>query len=57
MASIAAFALPRSAGAVTRTFSVVSSQPAMPFLEAPGTALIWSLMPGFYRPSGISRPK
>jgi len=42
--STAALALPRSAGAFTRTLSVSPSQPAMPSREDPGTTLIGSLM-------------
>ena len=42
--STAALALPRSAGALTRTLSVSPSQPAMPSREDPGTTLIGSLM-------------
>ena len=41
--STAALALPRSAGAVTRTRNVSPSQPAMPFREEPGTTLRRSL--------------
>jgi hypothetical protein len=42
--SIAALALPRSAGAVTRTFKVSPSQPAKQLREDAGTALIWSFV-------------
>jgi hypothetical protein len=41
--STAALALPRSAGAVTRTLNASPSQPAMPLREDPGTTLIRSL--------------
>ena len=44
VASTAALALPRSAGAVTLTLSVSPSHPAMPFREDAGIALICSLM-------------
>ena len=42
--SAAAFALPRSAGALTRTLRVSPSQPAMQSREEAGTTLIKSLM-------------
>ena len=42
--STAALALPRSAGAVTRTLSVSPSHPAMPFRDDAGTTLIGNLM-------------
>ncbi len=44
--STAAFALPRSAGALTRTLSVSPSHPAMQSREDAGTTLIGSLIVG-----------
>ena len=43
-ASTAALALPRSAGALTRTLSVAPTHPARQLREDPGTTLIGSLM-------------
>ena len=44
-ASTAAFALPRSGGAVTRTLSVSPpNQPSTRLRDDPGTTLTWSLM-------------
>jgi hypothetical protein len=44
--STAAFALPRSGGAVTRTLRVSPSQPSTAFREDDGTTLIRSLIAG-----------
>lgn len=44
VASTAALALPRSAGAATRTLSVSPSHPATQLCEDPGITLTWSLI-------------
>ena len=47
--STARLALPRSAGAVTRTLSVSPSHPAMQFREDAGTTLIGNLIVVLHR--------